>query len=148
MIVILLIVAAAGCLVAGLVLDDALVQYAALGASMLAVLTITLTVWWEHRKEATDTADDDTETSPTEATADTTEAEEPTDTPSDEHDLAIVADTDATVCVVPGRRRYHQPDCQMIGDAGTEEITVDEASAEGFSACTACTPAPAATGRT
>lgn len=148
MIVILLIVAAAGCLVVGLVLDDALVQYAALGTSMLAVLTITLTVWWERRQEATDTADDDTEAPPAEATSDTTEADEARDAPSDEQDLAPDADPEATVCVIPGRRRYHQPTCQLIDDAGVEEITVDEAAAEGFSACTSCRPALAAAGRT
>jgi hypothetical protein len=44
------------------------------------------------------------------------------------------------VQVVPGRRRYHRPGCAFLARRVTEELTIDEAREEGFSACTTCFP--------
>ncbi len=47
------------------------------------------------------------------------------------------------VLVVPGRRRFHVPGCIHLTRRRTEELTVDEALEEGFSACTTCLPGSA-----
>lgn len=49
------------------------------------------------------------------------------------------------VHVVPGRRRYHRAGCASLTGRVSEELTIDEAREEGFSACTACFPAELAT---
>ena len=48
------------------------------------------------------------------------------------------------VHVVPGRRRYHREGCASLAGRSTEELTIDEAREEGFTACTTCFPAGAA----
>ena len=49
-------------------------------------------------------------------------------------------DGDRIVRVVPGRRRFHTEDCRLLAGRVAEEISLDEAREEGFSACTACIP--------
>lgn len=44
------------------------------------------------------------------------------------------------VRVVPGRRRFHAPECPLLADKDVEEITLDDARDEGFTACTTCAP--------
>ncbi len=51
---------------------------------------------------------------------------------------------DDVVLVVPGRRRFHRPGCGLLIGRLTEELTLNEAREEGFSACTTCEPASAA----
>ncbi|GAB3141329.1 hypothetical protein GCM10027258_23760 [Amycolatopsis stemonae] len=51
-----------------------------------------------------------------------------------------VEDAPALVVVVPGRRRYHEPDCESVGEADVEELTAEEAADEGFSPCSRCHP--------
>lgn len=46
----------------------------------------------------------------------------------------------STVLVVPGRQRFHMPDCRLLAGKPSEEIRLDEATEEGFSACTVCIP--------
>jgi hypothetical protein len=41
---------------------------------------------------------------------------------------------------VPGRRRFHAPECPLLADKDVEEITLDDARDEGFTACTTCAP--------
>lgn len=45
-----------------------------------------------------------------------------------------------TVLVIPGRRRFHLESCRLLVGKATEEISLDEALEEGFTACTACVP--------
>jgi hypothetical protein len=45
-----------------------------------------------------------------------------------------------TVRVVPGRHRFHREDCRLLVGKPVEEIGLDEALEEGFTACTACMP--------
>lgn len=188
MIAILLILAAAGCLAAGLLLDSLLYSYVALGTSGLAGL-ILIVATWRCRRQATDSASkgsesaDHDEQNPTESTtetdgdmraeADSTEpgrdegdesaeaaetdttvvgesdpAESPTtsDEVSGADDVtgaevpATAPDAATSVVVVPGRRRYHRSDCELVAEAVAEEITIADAADEGFSACTMCTP--------
>ncbi len=48
-----------------------------------------------------------------------------------------------TVWVVDGRPRYHLADCLIIKDQQAEEIPVDQATEDGFMACTMCEPSAA-----
>lgn len=45
---------------------------------------------------------------------------------------------DILVQVVPGRKRYHLPECSLTTDEPTDDVTVGEARGEGFSPCTKC----------
>ncbi|MGE5287870.1 MAG: hypothetical protein ACM3ML_11825 [Micromonosporaceae bacterium] len=49
----------------------------------------------------------------------------------------------ALVFVIPGRRRFHVQGCDRLVGRLTEELTLNEALEEGFSACTACVPVSA-----
>lgn len=54
--------------------------------------------------------------------------------------LAAEIPADATVVVVPGRRRYHLANCRQLFGRTREDLTYEEAREEGFTACTACMP--------
>ncbi|GIH23179.1 hypothetical protein Aph01nite_14890 [Acrocarpospora phusangensis] len=45
---------------------------------------------------------------------------------------------DSIVLVIPGRKRFHLPNCRQLADREIEELTLEEAREEGFSPCTAC----------
>jgi hypothetical protein len=45
-----------------------------------------------------------------------------------------------TVWVVDGRPRYHLSDCMIIKDQRAEEIPLDQATEDGFMACSMCEP--------
>ncbi|WP_028925900.1 hypothetical protein [Pseudonocardia acaciae] len=47
---------------------------------------------------------------------------------------------DMIVQVVPGRRRFHVDGCRLLAGKPAEEISLDEAREEGFTACTSCIP--------
>jgi hypothetical protein len=55
---------------------------------------------------------------------------------------ATVADGpgDLLVRVIPGRRRFHVDDCRLLSGHSAEQISLDEARDEGFTACTTCIP--------
>ncbi|RKS74499.1 hypothetical protein BZB76_3013 [Actinomadura pelletieri DSM 43383] len=53
---------------------------------------------------------------------------------------AVDVPPDALVFVVRGRRRYHLDTCRQLAGRETEELTHAEATEEGFSPCTACMP--------
>lgn len=59
----------------------------------------------------------------------------PRDAPSP---VERVLDTEV-VLVVPGRKRFHRNNCELLSSRNTEELTVDEAREEGFTPCTTCT---------
>lgn len=71
---------------------------------------------------------------------------------SDSHEPARDSPVDASasigagspVVVVPGRRRFHQPECHLVASRNTETVQVEEAVEEGFSACSTCIPDRAA----
>ncbi|WP_433497003.1 hypothetical protein ACQP1K_18730 [Sphaerimonospora sp. CA-214678] len=48
--------------------------------------------------------------------------------------------SDMIVLVIPGRRRFHLPDCRQLVGREVEELTVEEAREEGFTPCTTCRP--------
>jgi hypothetical protein len=51
-----------------------------------------------------------------------------------------LAGTDRVVHVLPGRRRFHMDGCRLVAGKPAEEISLDEAREEGFTACTSCIP--------
>jgi hypothetical protein len=60
--------------------------------------------------------------------------------PSQASNEAPALNGDLTVRVIPGRRRFHVADCRLTAGKTTEEISLEEAQEEGFSACTTCIP--------
>jgi hypothetical protein len=44
------------------------------------------------------------------------------------------------VQVIPGRRRFHREGCKLLTGRDTEQLGLDEAQDEGFTACTVCVP--------
>lgn len=42
------------------------------------------------------------------------------------------------VAVLPGRRRYHRPDCELVVDGNPEVMTLADALDEEFTACSRC----------
>lgn len=42
------------------------------------------------------------------------------------------------VCVVPGRKRFHEPGCSALAGRQSEELTREEAEEEGFTPCSLC----------
>ena len=48
------------------------------------------------------------------------------------------ADGVEVVYVQPGRRRFHRQGCELIADRETDDIALEDARDEGFSACTVC----------
>jgi hypothetical protein len=53
---------------------------------------------------------------------------------------AAAAQASGTVLVVQGRPRYHVSGCRYLAGKLAEEVEVDEARAEGFTACGVCKP--------
>jgi hypothetical protein len=47
---------------------------------------------------------------------------------------------ETTVLVVQGRRRFHRIGCRLLADRKPEEIELEEALDEGYTACTVCVP--------
>ncbi|WP_214108218.1 hypothetical protein [Acrocarpospora catenulata] len=45
---------------------------------------------------------------------------------------------DSIVIVIPGRKRFHLPNCRQLAGREVEELTVEEAREEGFTPCTTC----------
>ncbi len=46
--------------------------------------------------------------------------------------------TDDLVLVIPGRRRFHRPGCELLADHDVEKLTEEEAREEEFTPCTRC----------
>lgn len=52
---------------------------------------------------------------------------------------AVVSDVAVeVVCVVPGRKRFHEPDCSSLAGRQSDELTREEAEEEGFTPCSLC----------
>ncbi|MBA0126766.1 hypothetical protein H0B56_14545 [Haloechinothrix sp. YIM 98757] len=65
------------------------------------------------------------------------------------HDVEVSAGTDDSavpdhdtewVHVIAGRKRFHQPDCSLLVDRRSDELTREEAVEEGFTPCSLCMP--------
>lgn len=152
MLVLMLIVAVAACLGVGLFLGKMSLVWCALGASLLGLLLLGYLLYADRRSSgAHPDADDDSAVelpgaSGADEARDTPRAPEVSTEPSaaapvwavaGRPDLASPA---RIVHVVPGRRRFHVDGCRLLVDKPAEEISLDEAREEGFTACTSCIP--------
>ncbi|RFS85297.1 hypothetical protein D0T12_09600 [Actinomadura spongiicola] len=166
----LLVVAAIGLLVAGIVagngdnaqvfgqFDALYVIYLSIAVSVVAALCLAIGVFLRRRelfgpgvaaaparKRGTSKKDKRAKPAPPApgvyVPADT---KVPAPGPADEETTvpapAVDVPPDALVFVVRGRKRYHLDTCRQLAGRETEELTYAEAKEEGFSPCTACMP--------
>lgn len=166
----LLVLAAVGAVLA-FALGQPAYAWAALGCCAVAVALLVPTVlpdvrrrWSGRKQEATDghpAADDDAPRAfrqlSGEAEADQEEADqgapEEADRVAPEEEQAAppaptapappesIPSDPTVVLVVPGRKRFHAEDCELLSELETEELTMEEAREEGFTPCTRCTRA-------
>lgn len=168
-IVLILVLAALGLLVASLVLTVTFLAWASLGVSVLAALGLVLD-WLvrrrraaaapdraedgedeaETRDEATaqDQAADAEATAAVAATGQPTEAppripgpdEEPDEEDTDAADVLVVSESEAEVRVIDEHPRYHLARCRWLDRRPTLPLPVREARELGFGPCGVCRP--------
>ena len=56
--------------------------------------------------------------------------------------LDATLDAESVVHVIPRRKRYHRPGCRLLAGHTSEELMLEEALEEGFTACSVCTSEP------
>lgn len=106
--------------------------YAAIAASLAGVAVYAADMLIPRYRVRPAPADD-----PPEAAAETgpESARDPEPAPGPEPEPGR---SDAIVATIPGRRRFHNLNCDLVSGDAYEAITEVEARAEGFSPCTAC----------
>lgn len=134
----LLAVAAGVCLLVGYLADVHALGWVALGVAAVAVVLVLLPTGGGMVVEAlvAEPAEEPEPEPPVVELAETTATDplpapppvEPVETPS----------TDDLVLVIPGRRRFHRPGCELLADHEVEKLTEEEAREEEFTACTRC----------
>lgn len=77
---------------------------------------------------------------PADAAADAP-ADEAPEAPEPAAETPAEPEAPRTVWVVDGRPRYHLADCMIIKDQDAEEIPLEQATEDGFMACSMCAPA-------
>lgn len=166
MLTVLLLVVAAGLVVASVLTDS--LPFAVAGL-VVALVTLGLMVWpvlmarraaavaAEEREEAVarvpeePTADDAVAEKPApvaekpapaedvpEKPAPADEKPAPVEEPEAPAARPIAVDEPSTVLVVPGRHRYHRAGCSMLEGREPETLDLDEAREEGFTPCSLC----------
>lgn len=155
-IVLILVLAALGLLVAALTTASTLWAWLSIAIS-LAGATILFLDWLGNRRasaarEESEPADEPWAEEPTETaepvaavTEDVPDApdvpdDEPGEEPTDAADLLIVASLTAEVRVVDERPRYHLAACAWLAGRPTLGLPVAEARQLGFTPCARCTP--------
>jgi len=131
-VMVVLLVAAMACLAVGVVTAEFALTWVAAGISAVALALLGYDAWRSRVSSR-----------PAESVSEPSDAD---DEPVEESDAAnsAAAPGDADpVLVVGGRKRYHLPGCALIEQERAEEITAQEAIAEGFTPCTRCVPHPA-----
>lgn len=139
MVMVVLLIAGIACLVAGILTDTLALTWVAAGISAVALALLGYGAW---RSRASSRRAESTDTEAAEA-----EHLDADEEPVDEADVveaatAVPCDADP-VLVLGGRKRYHLPGCALVEGERAEEITAQEAIAEGFTPCTRCVPQPA-----
>lgn len=149
MIVALLVIGALGCLITGTLLEELVLISIALGASLAGLLIMVVDLLRRKRRrrghEASEREDQTVDEAAEHANPATDEGAarvddrtgEPADEAAPDPADRAVADQE-TVYVVQGRKRYHSENCDLIAGLASEEVTLEEASGEGFTPCTAC----------
>jgi len=157
MVIVLIIVAAAAALALGLLTGPFLLVWVALGLSLVGVALVAVSLIRGRTRTAEHDADEpsdaavDDEPEAAEPTADPVDADqEPGEQSAEAVEPAAAAAAEEaiepapaleTVLVRAGRSRFHQEGCRVLeGAPAVERIHVDEAAAEGFTACSVCIP--------
>ncbi|MCD2194575.1 hypothetical protein LQ327_14475 [Actinomycetospora endophytica] len=137
MLTLLLVVVAAGLVVASVLTDSLPLAIAGL---VVAVVALGLIVWpvlmarraaavaAEEQEDAAAEEAPVVEETPAETVAEEPVAEEP----------AVEEPVLTSVLVVPGRHRYHRAGCSMLDGREPETLDLEEAQEEGFTPCSRC----------
>lgn len=158
MLVVVLVLLAGAALVAGLVTGVSALLWVALAVSVAGLVVAAAAVYRRTRSRAPEVVSgtDGSSESAGESTDDPVEpapapAPEAVEGPDGDDDTAPAVppvepavapvDGERSVVVVPGRRRFHAAGCRLLAGAPAgDEVLLEEAVAEGFSACTTCHP--------
>jgi hypothetical protein len=137
MLALILAVAAGVCLGLGWLLGQVVLVYVALGlsaAGFVLVLVQALRRWKSARTVKAAAADAEIED------GDGTDAEQLDGAAAEDGDVdsAAAAEDDEVVFVVPGRMRFHVAGCRLLDGKNVEQLTLEEAEDEAFTACTVC----------
>lgn len=160
MVIFLLIVIAAGLVLAAQVTEQMRYGIAALIISLASVSVLAVQTWRDRRRRGRETAtaqassarDDVTHE---ESTGEERQAElgqrEVAGTGGDSshhrgeahidegpHPAELPGAAGELVRVVVGRKRFHEPDCASLAGRQSEELTREEAEEEGFTPCSIC----------
>jgi hypothetical protein len=154
MVILVLVLAAAGSLAASLFTHQAWPAWLALALCLLGLaLTVGKAV---HRRrlarkhsddgvgdQPVDEAGELRETAAGETADGVDDRDEPASEVDPEREPAVVAEEtvsemDGLVRIVKGRRRFHTPGCRVLAAHPFDELTRDEAVEEGFTPCTVC----------
>lgn len=143
MIAVLLAVAAAACLLIGFLSAVHALGWVALGlaavAGLLVLLPTSSGIVVEALVEPVDAPEPETPAVPEPPVVELAEtpSTDPLPVPQPvEH--AETPSTDGLVLVIPGRRRFHQPGCELLTGHDAEKLTEEEAREEEFTPCTRC----------
>lgn len=138
MLVYLLLIAGVASLATGLLLDEQLLVYAAVGLSLAGLALMAFDAWRSKRSARTDDVAEAGDEAGAEHPED--EAEHAQDERPAPLKAARSADESDVVLVVTGRKRYHQRSCSLVSRSEVDEVTVAEAIDEGFTPCSRCAP--------
>ncbi|SEP48645.1 hypothetical protein [Amycolatopsis saalfeldensis] len=126
MLALILAVAAGVCLGLGWLLGQVVLVYVALGLSVVGfVLVLGQALRRRKSARAAKAADAEAEIED----GDGTDAEQPDDAAAEDGEV---------VFVVPGRMRFHVAGCRLLEGKNAEQLTLEEAEDEAFTACTVC----------
>lgn len=150
-----LAVLSGACLVAGWLLEQIVLVYAALGLSTLGLLLVFAAALRRSRSGVPESlVADEPSTSAVDGTkqpGDAEVAEKESDSTSQltreifvERASGDRLDSDATVYVLQRRKRFHTADCRLVRGKQAQELTLVEAREEDFTACSVCVEVGAA----
>jgi hypothetical protein len=139
-VVLVLVLAAAGLLVAALLRSAMLFAWLSVAVSLVAAVLLAVD-WWQ-RKRAAAAAEPEDEDEPFAISPRPAEdpGAEPAEEQTDAADVLTVNESDAEVLVVDERPRYHLTGCGWLGDRPTLPLPVREARELGFTPCARCSP--------
>lgn len=137
---ILLIVAAAVLAALAWLTDTLQYGYAATAASAVGVLLVAGRMLLDRRRRARGAAETGDESEAVDEFGDPDEEVPDDNAPAP----AEPTSGEELVRAVPGRKRFHRPECSILSGHASDELTRVEAEEEGLSPCPRCCGAPTA----
>jgi hypothetical protein len=139
MLALILAVAAGVCLGLGWLLGQVVLVYVALGLSAAGFVLVLVEALrrWKAARAAKAAA---VETEIEDGDGDDTDAEQLDGAAAEGGEVvsAAAAEDGEVVFVVPGRMRFHVAGCRLLDGKSAEQLTLEEAEDEAFTACTVC----------